>query len=266
SSPRRQRAGASTGLFLCRLLHDSLTWCLSRDDSCVRLPDLCLRVQPGLCSDFQRQLDFLVDSTRPETSAFTHACAAFSFVTLPSLDEPGLRCQLYLESAQVALLNQCYGQADALLKEAIRLLLQLLAKPHQQLAAAAATPAASAAPLTLLTGLVNGLCASPPPVGDEPTTCQGSFMRHLLIELDNLATAPNWSAGAATASARRLRDLRLGLLCGLADHCDLTAPDTAALFGQLWQLTAASIDGGGDVQQARGRASPASRIGPRSGR
>uniref|UniRef100_A0A1I8JLG6 MMS19 nucleotide excision repair protein n=1 Tax=Macrostomum lignano TaxID=282301 RepID=A0A1I8JLG6_9PLAT len=79
----------------------------------------------------------------------------------------------------------------------------------------------------------------------------GQLMRHLLIELDNLATAPTGQQAQQQHQRRRLRDLRLGLLCGLADHCDLTAPDTAALFGQLWQLTAASIDGGGDVQQAR---------------
>uniref|UniRef100_A0A1I8FND0 Ufd2P_core domain-containing protein n=1 Tax=Macrostomum lignano TaxID=282301 RepID=A0A1I8FND0_9PLAT len=252
------------------------------------------------------------------TSAFTHACAAFSFVTLPSLDEPGLRCQLYLESAQVALLNQCYGQADALLKEAIRLLLQLLAKPHQQLqqplppqlhpllSSLVLFPddPDSKQPLTLLTGpgqrLVrftasgcNGLAesAQQQSIASRRPECivpvlvtiatmsqdkypyrvegvsandvllagsqkarshladlSGQLMRHLLIELDNLATAPTGQQAQQQHQRRRLRDLRLGLLCGLADHCDLTAPDTAR---PLWQLTAASIDGGGDVQQAR---------------
>ncbi|PAA56384.1 hypothetical protein BOX15_Mlig002332g1 [Macrostomum lignano] len=355
---------ASTGLFLCRLLHDSLTVVSLEDDRRRYASLICAFVSSlDFGSDFQRQLDFLVDCRAAfghlepvlahlirlvnglaartlavvhgrhtaRTSAFTHACAAFSFVTLPSLDEPGLRCQLYLESAQVALLNQCYGQADALLKEAIRLLLQLLAKPHQQLqqplppqlhpllSSLVLFPddPDSKQPLTLLTGLVNGLCASPPPVGDEPTVAMptsnglaesaqqqsiasrrpecivpvlvtiatmsqdkypyrvegvsandvllagsqkarshladlsGQLMRHLLIELDNLATAPTGQQAQQQHQRRRLRDLRLGLLCGLADHCDLTAPDTAALFGQLWQLTAASIDGGGDVQQAR---------------
>uniref|UniRef100_A0A1I8F9L3 TLDc domain-containing protein n=1 Tax=Macrostomum lignano TaxID=282301 RepID=A0A1I8F9L3_9PLAT len=165
SSPRRQRAGQQPGLFLCRLLHDSLT--------VVSLETIDRRPHGQ------------------ELSAFTHACAAFSFFTLPSLDEPGTApCQLYLESA---------------------------------------------AALTLLTG-----------------TCVNGFVAFTASRpLDNLATAPTGQQAQQQHQRRRLRDLRLGLLCGLADHCDLTAPDTAALFGQLWQLTAASIDGGGDVQQAR---------------
>lgn len=38
------------------------------------------------------------------------ACVAYSFITIPSLSSPVLKLQLYLESAQVALQNQCLSQ------------------------------------------------------------------------------------------------------------------------------------------------------------
>lgn len=44
------------------------------------------------------------------TSAFVRACAAFCFITIPSLTLVHTRLQLYLLSGQVALLNQCLGQ------------------------------------------------------------------------------------------------------------------------------------------------------------
>uniref|UniRef100_A0A1I8JQS3 SopA_C domain-containing protein n=1 Tax=Macrostomum lignano TaxID=282301 RepID=A0A1I8JQS3_9PLAT len=114
------------------------------------------------------------------TSAFTHACAAFSFVTLPSLDETG----------------------------------------------------------TALSALLGVSSVWPCSISamDSSTTWR---QRQLVSRRSNSISADDCAI------------FDLALLCGLADHCDLTAPDTAALFGQLWQLTAASIDGGGDVQQAR---------------
>lgn len=49
------------------------------------------------------------------TSAFVRACAAFCFITIPSLTLVHTRLQLYLLSGQVALLNQCLGQGASLL-------------------------------------------------------------------------------------------------------------------------------------------------------
>ena len=57
-----------------------------------------------------------------KTSAFVHACAAYSFITIPSLSSPHTQLTLYLESGQVALSNHCYAQAEALFKAAILLL------------------------------------------------------------------------------------------------------------------------------------------------
>lgn len=49
------------------------------------------------------------------TSAFVRACAAFCFITIPSLTLVHIRLQLYLLSGQVALLNQCLGQGNLFL-------------------------------------------------------------------------------------------------------------------------------------------------------
>ena len=56
-----------------------------------------------------------------KTAAFVRACVAFSFITIPSLYDIPAQLALYLESAEVALANQCLGQADALIKAAIQL-------------------------------------------------------------------------------------------------------------------------------------------------
>uniref|UniRef100_A0A672K1H5 VPS35 endosomal protein-sorting factor-like n=1 Tax=Sinocyclocheilus grahami TaxID=75366 RepID=A0A672K1H5_SINGR len=50
------------------------------------------------------------------------ACAAYSFITIPSLTSIFSRLNLYLLSGQVALANQCLSQADAFLKAAVSLL------------------------------------------------------------------------------------------------------------------------------------------------
>uniref|UniRef100_A0A672FKZ1 VPS35 endosomal protein-sorting factor-like n=1 Tax=Salarias fasciatus TaxID=181472 RepID=A0A672FKZ1_SALFA len=50
------------------------------------------------------------------------ACAAYSFITVPSLSSIFSRLNLYLLSAQVALANQCLSQADAFLKAAVGVL------------------------------------------------------------------------------------------------------------------------------------------------
>jgi hypothetical protein len=41
---------------------------------------------------------------------YIKACVAYSFITIPSLANPKIKLQLYLESAQVALMNQCLSQ------------------------------------------------------------------------------------------------------------------------------------------------------------
>uniref|UniRef100_A0A672Z339 VPS35 endosomal protein-sorting factor-like n=1 Tax=Sphaeramia orbicularis TaxID=375764 RepID=A0A672Z339_9TELE len=57
-----------------------------------------------------------------KTAAFVRACAAYSFITIPSLSSIFSRLSLCLLSAQVALANQCLSQADAFFKAAVSIL------------------------------------------------------------------------------------------------------------------------------------------------
>lgn len=54
-----------------------------------------------------------------KTSAFVKSCAAYCFITIPSISSVRSRMDLYLMSGQVALLNLCFGQADSFFEAAI---------------------------------------------------------------------------------------------------------------------------------------------------
>ncbi|CAG2067976.1 unnamed protein product, partial [Timema podura] len=60
-----------------------------------------------------------------KTAAFVRACAAYCYITIPSITSVFTRLELYLLSGQVALLNQCLGQADACFKAALSLIPEL---------------------------------------------------------------------------------------------------------------------------------------------
>lgn len=60
-----------------------------------------------------------------KTAAFVKACAAYSFITIPSIISTTLRLDLYLSTAEIALANVCLGQADACLEAALNLLPEL---------------------------------------------------------------------------------------------------------------------------------------------
>lgn len=57
-----------------------------------------------------------------KTAAFVQACAAYSFITIPSIISTTQRLDLYLSTSEVALANLCLGQADACLEAALNLL------------------------------------------------------------------------------------------------------------------------------------------------
>lgn len=57
-----------------------------------------------------------------KTGAFVRACAAYCFITIPSIASAKTRLELYLHSGQVALFNACLGQADAFFKAALAIL------------------------------------------------------------------------------------------------------------------------------------------------
>lgn len=57
--------------------------------------------------------------------AFTKACAAYCYITIPSIVAVSARMDLYLLSGQVALQNCCLGQADACFEAALNLVGEL---------------------------------------------------------------------------------------------------------------------------------------------
>jgi hypothetical protein len=57
-----------------------------------------------------------------KTLAFVKACAAYSFITIPSIKSHTKRLDLYLITGHTALANLCLGQADACFEAAIQFL------------------------------------------------------------------------------------------------------------------------------------------------
>ncbi|XP_076750545.1 VPS35 endosomal protein-sorting factor-like isoform X2 [Xylocopa sonorina] len=141
-------------MFIARIMHDSVSALTVEDEKRQIGQLICSLVQRvDYGRDFEKQLNFYAEAraafpnldsvhiqlvqcvnrlsvdTRKivrghhtrRTSAFVRACAAFCFITIPSLTLVHTRLQLYLLSGQVALLNQCLGQADACFKAALSL-------------------------------------------------------------------------------------------------------------------------------------------------
>ncbi|XP_042227665.1 VPS35 endosomal protein-sorting factor-like isoform X2 [Homarus americanus] len=140
-------------LTLCGALHDSIN-ALTTDDERRQLSQLIISFirQVNFGRDFEQHLDFYVNSRAAfsnldpvlvslvqcvcrlamatwsvmhgqhsgKTAAFVRACAAYCFITIPSLTSSAARLRLYLLSGAVALLNNCLGQGDACMKAAIR--------------------------------------------------------------------------------------------------------------------------------------------------
>ncbi|ENN72973.1 hypothetical protein YQE_10404, partial [Dendroctonus ponderosae] len=60
-----------------------------------------------------------------KTGDFVRACAAYCFITIPSIDSTKVRLSLYLLSGQVALSNHCLGQADACFRAILSVISEL---------------------------------------------------------------------------------------------------------------------------------------------
>ncbi|KAG7226495.1 hypothetical protein INR49_003815, partial [Caranx melampygus] len=142
-------------LHICKTMHDSVN-ALTLEDEKRSLALLIIGFirMVSFGRDFEQQLSFCVEaratfcnlepvlvqlihtvnqlametrrvmrgSHSRKTAAFVRACAAYSFITIPSLSSIFSRLSLYLLSGQVALANQCLSQADAFLKAAVSLL------------------------------------------------------------------------------------------------------------------------------------------------
>ncbi|XP_071796501.1 VPS35 endosomal protein-sorting factor-like [Asterias amurensis] len=142
-------------MFVCKTMHDSINALSLEDD--VRdigrlLSGFIRKISFG--RDFEQQLSFYVEcranfsnidsvlvtlvqcvnqlaaETRTvmkgnhsrKTAAFVRACAAYCFITIPSIADIFHRLNLYLLSGQVAMLNLALTQADAFFKGAISLM------------------------------------------------------------------------------------------------------------------------------------------------
>uniref|UniRef100_A0A7N6AFY4 VPS35 endosomal protein-sorting factor-like n=1 Tax=Anabas testudineus TaxID=64144 RepID=A0A7N6AFY4_ANATE len=142
-------------LHICKTMHDSVN-ALTLEDEKRSLSLLIIGFirMVSFGRDFEQQLSFCVEaratfcnlepvlvqlihtvnqlametrrvmrgSHSRKTAAFVRACAAYSYITIPSLSSIFTRLSLYLLSGQVALANQCLSQADAFLKAAVSIL------------------------------------------------------------------------------------------------------------------------------------------------
>ncbi|CAH2073937.1 unnamed protein product, partial [Iphiclides podalirius] len=124
---------------LCCILHDAITAVTVEDES-KACADLIIKYVYAVKhqDDFEQQLNFYVEcrsafikldavlvalvhavnalacrASRERERWLQRACAAYCFVTVPSLRCPSARAHLYLESGQAALLGGCIGQAEA---------------------------------------------------------------------------------------------------------------------------------------------------------
>uniref|UniRef100_A0A8C4NRH1 VPS35 endosomal protein-sorting factor-like n=1 Tax=Dicentrarchus labrax TaxID=13489 RepID=A0A8C4NRH1_DICLA len=116
-------------LHICKTMHDSVN-ALTLEDEKRSLALLIIGFirMVSFGRDFEQQLSFCVEARatfcnlEPVLVQLIHACAAYSFITIPSLSSIFSRLSLYLLSGQVALANQCLSQADAFLKAAVGIL------------------------------------------------------------------------------------------------------------------------------------------------
>lgn len=60
-----------------------------------------------------------------KTCDFVKSCIAYNFVTIPSITDTRPKLDLYLLSGQIALLNNCLGQADACFEAALKTVSEL---------------------------------------------------------------------------------------------------------------------------------------------
>ncbi|KAI4469048.1 esophageal cancer associated protein [Holotrichia oblita] len=139
-------------MYICSVLHDSVN-AMTVEDEARQIGELLCNVvrKVDYGRDFEQQLTFYVEARgafsnidlvlaqlvqcvntlavnrrqevkgnhTKKTGAFVRACAAYCFITIPSISSVKTRLELYLLSGQVALFNYCLGQADACFKAAL---------------------------------------------------------------------------------------------------------------------------------------------------
>ncbi|CAB1338037.1 unnamed protein product [Coregonus sp. 'balchen'] len=111
--PTRDPVILNALLHVCKTMHDSVNALTLEDEK---------RSLALLINGFIRMARATFCNLEPVLVQLIHACAAYSFITIPSLTSIFSRLNLYLLSGQVALANQCLSQADAFLKAAVSVL------------------------------------------------------------------------------------------------------------------------------------------------
>nr|XP_039249347.1 VPS35 endosomal protein-sorting factor-like [Styela clava] len=139
-------------MYICRAMHDSINSMSLESERRSVGNAICAVIQKiTFGRDFEQQLNFYVECrgsfrnldsvlsalvhlvntlsttcTRivkhkhtTKTASFVRACAAFCFITIPSLSDVYARLQLYLVSGQAALISHCVTQADAMFCAAV---------------------------------------------------------------------------------------------------------------------------------------------------
>lgn len=134
-------------MYICQGLHESVSSLTPDSDVKSVTFSICSVIQKvSFGRDFEQQLNFYVEcrasfykldgvlanlvyhvnnlsttatkivkhNHTSKTSAFIRACAAYSFITIPSISHIETRLKLYLASGQAALINRCITQADAM--------------------------------------------------------------------------------------------------------------------------------------------------------
>uniref|UniRef100_A0A224YT66 Membrane protein associated with esophageal cancer n=1 Tax=Rhipicephalus zambeziensis TaxID=60191 RepID=A0A224YT66_9ACAR len=184
-----------------------------------------------------------------KTAAFVRACAAYCFITIPSLSSVQSRLELYLLSGQTAYLNQCLSQGDAFLQAAIELLPELPAFVEPEGGGGTAAQRTSTEPF--LVSYASSLLSTLLVVPDHPEHEPLRLLRGLLQVLHE-RPASTWTSSGGDGRARIFLNA-LNLLVALGQehylyHLDKVDSNDALYGGdpkfraQLEQLCTSVLD------------------------
>ncbi|XP_077526867.1 VPS35 endosomal protein-sorting factor-like [Haemaphysalis longicornis] len=183
-----------------------------------------------------------------KTAAFVRACAAYCFITIPSLASVQTRLELYLLSGQTALLNQCLSQGDAFLQAAIELLPELPATVEVE----GGTGGGRASTEPFLVSFGSSLLSTLLVVPDHPEHEPLRLLRGLLQALHDRSSSVGVGGGTTDGLARLYLNA-LNLLVALGQehylyHLDKVDSNDALYGGdpkfraQLEQLCGSVLD------------------------
>ncbi|XP_077490535.1 VPS35 endosomal protein-sorting factor-like [Amblyomma americanum] len=184
-----------------------------------------------------------------KTAAFVRACAAYCFITIPSLSSVQSRLELYLLSGQTAYLNQCLSQGDAFLQAAIELLPELPATVESESGGTGTQRSSSTEPF--LVSYTSSLLSTLLVVPDHPDHEPLRLLRGLLQVLHERPTSA-WASSGGDGRARLFLNA-LNLLVALGQehylyHLDKVDSNDALYGGdpkfraQLEQLCTSVLD------------------------